>query len=393
MNPKEALQKILQGVKPLGTERVPLAQALGREAREKLKAPYDYPLRDVSAMDGFAFRFRDCGAGRPLRITGERSAGDTAGKGVGKGHALRIMTGAPIPPGADSVVPKEKVRVERNLLYMERPEKGGHIRYRGEGVRKGRRLTLPAGPLSARTLGFLASLGVPRVGVIRPPRVSVLVTGDELVAPGDRPGDAGVFESNGSMLQAALREEGLEAPVEWVGDRPHRLALEAVAALRDSDLLIVTGGVSVGDHDPTREALRQAGVRQVFWRVAQKPGGPLYYGRQGKKHVFGLPGNPAAVYSCFLLYVLPLLMRLQCRPAPRPVAAALRHPYKPLGRKTHFVKSKLDGKGRARVLGGQGSHLLEMMALGDGLLEVPPGKKVLPVGTRLNFHPFPGTKI
>jgi molybdopterin molybdotransferase len=235
-------------------------------------------------------------------------------------------------------------------------------------------------------------LGVAQVRVSQQPRVSILVTGEELVAPGDNPGAEGIFESNGSMLQAALREQGLEAPVEWVGDRPQRLALEAEAALRASDVLVVTGGVSVGDHDPTREALHRAGVKQVFWRISQKPGGPLYYGRKGKKHVFGLPGNPAAVYSCFLLYVLPLLRKLQGLSISRPTRAFLQKAYKPLAKKTHFVKTQLDGKGRARVLGGQGSHLLEMMALGDGLLEVPPGKKMLSAGTRLNFYSFSGPR-
>lgn len=390
ITPAQALAKVLRGVKPLGTERVPLAHALGREPREKLKAPYDYPLRDVSAMDGFAFRFGD--HRKPLRITGERIAGDPAGARVGKGQTVRIMTGAPVPPGADSVIPKEKVRVEGNYLYIQGAVKGDNVRYQAEGVRKGRKLALPAGPLSSRSLGFLASLGVARVTVPKHPRVSILVTGEELVAPGDKPGTKGVFESNGSMLQAALREQGLEAPVEWVGDRPHRLALEAEAALKASDVLVVTGGVSVGDHDPTREALRKAGVKQIFWRVAQKPGGPLYYGRKGNKHVFGLPGNPAAVYSCFLLYVLPLLKKLQGLATPVPIRASLQKPYKPLGRKSHFVKVKLDVQGKAQVLGGQGSHLLEMMALGDGLLEVPPGKRMLASGTKLKFYPFPGSK-
>lgn len=279
-----------------------------------------------------------------------------------------------------------------DLLYMEDAVKGDHIRHRAEGVRKGRRIALPQGPLSSRTLGFLASLGVDRVAVGKRPKIAVLVTGEELVAPGDKPGPNGVFESNGLMLQAALREESLECPVDWTGDEPHNLGLKAAAALQANDVLIVTGGVSVGDHDPTREALGKAGVRQVFWRVAQKPGGPLYYGRKGARHVFGLPGNPAAVYSCFLLYVLPLLRKLQGLSIPRPVLARLQKAYKPLGKKTHFVKARVDGKGGVTILGGQGSHLLEMMALGDGLLEVPPGKKVLPKGTKLNFYPFPETR-
>jgi molybdopterin molybdotransferase len=219
----------------------------------------------------------------------------------------------------------------------------------------------------------------------------VLVTGEELVAPGQRPGQKGVFESNGLMLSAALKETGLDTVVQRVGDHPAALARAAKKALAKADVLMVTGGVSVGDHDPTRKALQAAGVKQVFWRVAQKPGGPLYFGRQGKKAVFGLPGNPAAVYSCFQLYVLPLLQKLMGRAVPKPFQVRLKASFRPLRRKTFFVKASLfdpNGAARVRILGGQGSHLLEGMALGDGLLEIPPSEKELKAGALLNFHPF-----
>ena len=393
LNPKQALEKILHGVKPLGTERVPLARALGRPLEGSLKAPYDYPLRDVSAMDGFAFEFKDWKPGKSLRIAGERMAGDPAGSRLGKGLAVRIMTGAPVPPGADTVIPKEKVKVVRSGIFiLEPPRKGDHVRLKAEGVRKGRKLTLLPGPLSSRSLGFLASLGVEKVSAARHPRVAALVTGEELVAPGRRPGQGGVFESNGLMLQAALKEQGLECPVEWVGDKPRSLALKAGTILRTNDILLVTGGVSVGDKDPTRKAMKQAGVKQVFWRVAQKPGGPLYFGRKGNKYVFGLPGNPASVYSCFLIYILPLLRKLQGQALPRPLRVQSGDSIEPLRTKTHFMKAKWTGAmghRRVKVLKGQGSHLLESMALGDGLLEVPPGKGTLPRSQSLSFHPFP----
>jgi len=393
---KQAKAIVLKGVKPLGVERIALAQALGRRLAGSLTAPYDYPLRDVSAMDGFAFRYRDRKPGQPLHIAGERIAGDPAGSRVGKGQAIRIMTGAPVPPGADTVIPKEKIRVEGDWLYFtETPRRGDNVRHQAEGVRKGRKLTLPSGTLSARALGFLASLGLDKIPVARAPRVAVLVTGEELVAPGDKPGKSGVFESNGLMLQSALREQGLECLVEWVGDRPKSLSLKAEAALKANEILLVTGGVSVGDRDPTRVALAKAGVKQVFWRVAQKPGGPLYFGRKGNKYIFGLPGNPAAVYSCFLLYVIPLLRKLQGEGIPSPEQVRLQSPYQPLKNKTFFVKARLrhsKGGPMAQILGGQGSHLLEMLALGDGLLEIPPGPKIHPPGSRLRFYPFRETR-
>ena len=395
LNPKQALEKVLRGVKSLGIEKVPLAQALGRRLAGSLTAPYDYPLRDVSAMDGFAFRFKDWKPGKAFRVVGERIAGDPAGGWIGRGQSVRIMTGAPVPPGADTVVPKEKVQLaETGLFLAEAPRKGDHVRFKAEGIRKGRRITLPAGPISSRALGFLASLGVDKVPVARRPRLAALVTGEELVAPGSLPGKSGVFESNGFMLQAAFKEQGYECPVKWVGDSARRLAQEAHALLRTHDVLLVTGGVSVGEKDPTRPALAEAGVQQVFWRVAQKPGGPLYYGRKGTKHVWGLPGNPAAVYSCFLLYVLPLLRKLQGRSLTRPLAVQSCEPVKPLGKKTHFLKAQwagVKGQRRVRALKGQGSHLLESMALGDGLLEVPPGPKMIPSSARFFFHPFPET--
>jgi molybdopterin molybdotransferase len=260
-------------------------------------------------------------------------------------------------------------------------------------MRKGQKVPLPEGPLTDRALGFLASLGIARVRVRCQPRVLVLVTGNELVAPGRRPGKRLVFESNGLMLKNALDLLGLKARVRIVRDSPVALRVGVVSALRECDVLLTTGGVSVGERDWAKEAFERAGVRKVFWRVAQKPGGPLYFGRKGKKAVFGLPGNPAAVYSCFQLYVRPFLGALQGHPIPKPRVLPLAHPLEPLGKKTFFVKAKVSGSNGdsvVSVLGGQGSHLLGSMVLGDGLLEVPPGKKTLPRGTRLDFHPFHG---
>lgn len=392
MKPKEALRKIIQGAKPLGAERLPLAQCLGRELMENLRAPYDYPLRDVSAMDGFAFRFSELKFSG-LRLVGERVAGDAAGKVIPKGCVVRIMTGAPLPPGADTVVPKEKARLEKGSFFVEgKPERWDNVRRKGEGMEKGKAILVSAGPLTSRTLGYLATLGIGSLRVRRQPRISILVTGEELVEPGQVPGAGGVFESNGLMLVSALREAGFSGKVQRIGDRTSLLVKASKKALPESDILVVTGGVSVGEHDPTRKALEVAGVKQIFWRVAQKPGGPLYFGRKGNRVVFGLPGNPAAVYFCFQYYVLPYLRKLINKKTTRSFQVRLQNSFKPLGQKTFFVKAKLTGQNgsrQAKVLPGQGSHLLEGMALGDGLLEIPPGKKILVGGTRLNFHLFP----
>jgi molybdopterin molybdotransferase len=396
LKPKQALEKILKGVKPLGAERLPLGQCLGRELMEDLRSPHDYPLRDVSAMDGFAFRFSGL-KHSGLRLVGERAAGDAAGKNISKYCAVRIMTGAPLPPGTDTVVPKEKARLEKGFFFAEaKAERWDNVRRKGEGMKKGKRVSVPTGPLTSRTLGYLATLGIGSLKVRRQPRVSILVTGEELVAPGQTPGPGGVFESNGLMLVSALREVGLSGTAQRIGDRIGLLAQAARQQLADSDVLIVTGGVSVGEHDPTRKALEAAGVNQVFWRVDQKPGGPLYFGRKGNKAVFGLPGNPAAVYFCFQYYVLPYIRKLMNQKTSEPIRVQLQSPFKPLGKKTFFVKAKLtgiNGSRKAKVLTGQGSHLLESMALGDGLLEVPPGPKVLSSGTKLNFHPFQEANI
>jgi molybdopterin molybdotransferase len=241
--------------------------------------------------------------------------------------------------------------------------------------------------LSDRSLGFLATLGVGKLRVRDLPRVAVLVTGSELMEPGRNPGASGVFESNGLMLVSALEGMGLTARALRVKDRAALLTDRVRKALAVCDVLLVTGGVSVGESDATKEAFRRAGVRQVFWRVSQKPGGPFYFGRKGEKRVFGLPGNPAAVYSCFHLYARPLLNGLLGRVSEPPLLLPAAHPVKPLRRKTLFAKAVREG-GKVKVLGGQGSHLLESLALGNGLLVVPPGPKILPKGTKLEFHPF-----
>lgn len=389
---RKAKALVLRGVKPLGSERVSLREGLGREPLGTLRAPYPYPLRDVSAMDGFAYRFQDTALGRSLKFAGERRAGDGPGAKLKRGQTVRIMTGAPVPPGADSVIPKEKIREEAGWVhFLEPPVRGGHVRRKGEGTRKGQALALPPGPLTDRTLGYLASLGIGRLRVRRNPRVAVLVTGNELVEPGQAPGSFGVFESNGSMLGASLKEMGILVATRRVRDRASLLAVQVQKALKSCDVLLVTGGVSVGESDATKEALRLSGVRKIFWRVSQKPGGPLFFGRKGKKAVFGLPGNPAAVYSCFQLYVQPLLRKLRAQEPLRSRKVRLLNAVKPLDVKTSFMKASLEGHNGhrgARVLRGQGSHLLEGLALGDGLLEVPPGSRVLPAGTVLDFYPF-----
>ncbi len=382
----------LKNIKPLGVENVPLAQCLGREPMGKIRAPYDYPLRDVSAMDGFAYRFADLKQGKGLHLVGERAAGDSAGKKLKKGQAARIMTGGPVPPGADTVTIQEKAMVEGGtVVMMEKPTKGQNVRKQGEGTRRGEKITLPEGPLTARTLGFLASLGAGSLYVKAKPKVKILVTGAELVRPGDKPGESGVFESNGLMLSAALREAGIKAEAHRVGDEENLLTGWVQKALVDCDILLVTGGVSVGDHDPTKKAFHKAGVKRIFWCVLQKPGGPLFFGRKGKTAVFGLPGNPAAVYSCFQLYVRPLLQKLQGCSIPLPLKVRLSHSFQPLKKKILFAKAKWENKKNkktVKVLGGQGSHLLESLARGDGLLEISPGSKPLKKGAILSFYPF-----
>jgi molybdopterin molybdotransferase len=381
----EARALILDAATPLGAEPLDLAQAWGRALAEDAAAREDIPLRDDSAMDGFAVRAADAAgalADHPVRlkIAGEAPAGRPWDGTLPAGEAIRVFTGGLIPGGADAVVPVEKTRSDGDgALILEAPKPGAFIRRAGGDMARGAVVLKKGHLLDAGALGVLAALGIARPKVARAPRVALLMSGDELVDPGE-PLQPGQVRDVSSFTLAALASEAGALTVLKLRVRDDLDALRQAMerAFAEADVVLSAGGVSMGgERDLLRPAFREAGGEEIFWRVAQKPGKPLAFGRLGEKLWFGLPGNPVSVWTCFHAYVAPALRRMTGLPddplSPLRVVARDRVPTPaPL---THFLRCRLEapsGQWVARMDERQGSSLVSTLADHDALLIVPP---------------------
>ncbi|HET7876059.1 MAG TPA: gephyrin-like molybdotransferase Glp [Methylomirabilota bacterium] len=392
---EEALTLILSRVPVLGDERVELPCALGRVLAETIAAGRDLPPWPNSSMDGYAVRSadtREATAGRPvrLRVAGRVAAGAVAERPLVPGEAFRIFTGAPLPDGADAVIPQEEVTEDGASVALPRAVKPGeYVRPRGEDMRAGQ-IVLEAGRvLAAADVGLLAALGRPQVRVVRRPRVGILSTGDEVVDLGGEIKSGQIPNSNTYSLMAQALEAGAE-PVN-LGVARDRLE-EIEARLRwglGCDLLLSSAGVSVGEHDFVKTALGRLGAEQHLWLVDMRPGKPIAFatipmGSKGALPVFALPGNPVSAMVTFELFVRPTLLRLGGharleRPA---ITARALAPIPNPGRRRGYLRVTLtrDGEGwGARLTGDQSSGILRSMVAADGLAIVP-GNTTIPAG-------------
>ncbi len=385
---EEALARVLAAIPVLGSETVELTAALGRVLAEPVVAGRDLPPWDNSSMDGYAVRSADtslASAERPvrLRILGELPAGAVAVRPVGAGEAYRILTGAPLPPGADAVVPQEEVRPEGGAVVLSRPVAATtFVRPRGEDIRAGDPVLTPGTVLGPPALGVLAALGKALVRVHQRPRVAILSTGDELVDVDTAPGPGQIPNSNTYTLSAQVRQAG-GVPVNLGIARDSREDLEerfrwGLAA----DMLVSSAGVSVGDRDFVREVMEKLGAEMDFWKVSMRPGKPLTFGRLGGRPFFGLPGNPVSSMVTFELFVRPALRRMAgdlrlFRPR---VTARMAEPLDNPGPRRGYLRVRLAEEGGglvARPTGGQGSGILKSMLLADGLAVVAPDTRLL----------------
>jgi molybdopterin molybdotransferase len=317
----EALDYVLAHAGPLPPETVPLDDALGRVLAAESKALRTQPPADLSAMDGYAVRASDVArAPVRLRVIGEVAAGRPFTATVGAGEAARIFTGGVMPAGADAVVVQEITEREGDTVAVLKPaSKGRHIRPQGLDFRRGDILFAKGHRLTERDLALLAGMNHPMVPVHRRPKVALFATGDELVPPGREPGPGQIVYSNGFALAALARRQG--AIVSDLGLVPDRLepTIAAIRQARDltADILVTTGGASVGEYDLVHKAFAAEGMNLSFWKVAMRPGRPLMhgrlYGRLGGMHVLGLPGNPVSAYVCAFLFLVPLIRRMSGR--------------------------------------------------------------------------------
>ncbi|MDH3252370.1 MAG: molybdopterin molybdotransferase MoeA, partial [Ignavibacteria bacterium] len=313
----EARQSVMHHCPRLPKTTIPVARSLGFVLAETVRASTPLPRFDASAVDGYAVRSadlisasRDCPVA--LMPQGAVRAGDTGRMKLKPGHTVRILTGAVVPKGADALVMQEHVHIEQGEVMFSAPASPrDNIRFRGEEFSKGEMILEPGAIIAPPVVAMLATLGQGRVGVYCKPRVALVVTGDELRAPGSRLRRGQIYDSNTPGLVAALEAAGIEKIEKFrVGDNPKRIEQTFRRAFAQADVVISSGGVSVGSSDFVKDVLDKLKVRNIFWRVAIKPGKPLYFGRRGKTLVFGLPGNPVAVLLGFHLFIKPALLRM-----------------------------------------------------------------------------------
>lgn len=311
---EEARSIIFDNLPQRKVEKLPLEHALGRIIAEPVYCRSDSPPFDQSAMDGYAIRYSPGLEERLLEVTGSIPAGKRSLRRSGRYEAVRIFTGAPLPPGTDTVVMQEKVELSGNKIRIMQSglSRGDNVRRKGSHVPKGKMVFDRGDKLTAGGVGLLASLGISKVAVYRHPALAVVVTGDELTPPGRRLKAGRIYESNSYALSAALISSGLKSEIFTYQsrDKDSELISTLSEALKKSSIMIVTGGVSVGDFDLVKPALQKLGAKILFHKVKQKPGKPFLVARKGAKLIFGLPGNPASVMSCYYAYIATALDRI-----------------------------------------------------------------------------------
>src|SRR3954469_12006649 len=358
----EARAAVAAAVAPLETETVPVATALGRVLAEPLAAGGDVPPFANAAMDGFAVRSGP--AGRTLRIVGELRAGAPGDATVGDGEAVRISTGAMVPPGPAAVLQVELVSLDGDRVTLEdEVAPGRNVRSPGEDMRQGTTVLEAGTRLGPAELGVAVTAGRGELRAGRRPKVAVVATGDELVAPGTALAPGQIHDSNAVTLAALARAAGAEVgETARAGDTREQTERALTSALDGADVLVVSGGVSVGPHDHVKPALEALGVEQRFWRVALRPGKPTWFGTRADQLVFGLPGNPVSAMVTFHLFARPALLALQGAPfAPgRTRTATLAQPIPRSAERDEAVRVHLDGDS-ATPTGPQGSHVLTSM--------------------------------
>jgi len=389
----EALKIVLGNVAPLGVERASIVDSLGRVLAEEIHSPRDVPGFDNSAMDGYAVRAGDTEAASEshpvrLKVLETVGAGMVPSQRIEAGQAVRTMTGAPIADGADAVVPVERTRgTESQVEILAPAEKGAFVRPRGEDLKRGELVLSPGKALSASDLGMLASLNRSMVDVYRRARVAIVATGDELVDIDTIPSRAQVINSSAYALSAAIREAGGDPIMLKVArDHPEEVRARLAEALA-FDVVLTTGGVSVGQFDHVKVVLDELGLRQLFHGVAQKPGRPLKFGTIGGRPIFGLPGNPVSTMVCFYLYVRPALRRMIGRSdlgLPR-ITARCATDIPTANNLTEFVRvtvTRRNGEACATPTGNQSSGVLSSLSRAHGLLIGPAKERVLKAGSQ-----------
>jgi molybdopterin molybdotransferase len=391
----EAKARIISDVLPLPAEEVPLSQTLGRVLARDVKAKRDQPPFRASAMDGYAVRLADIEkVPIRLKLVGTAHAGHAYTRTVSAGEAVRIFTGAPVPKGADTVVIQENTTAEAKTVIIDQaPRLGAHVRAQGLDFRKGDTLLKAGRILQPRDLGLAASMNAAKLHVRRKPRVAILATGDELVQPGQNPGMSQIISSNNYMLAAFVARFGGEPVDIGVVRDDLRATVRAIAKAEGADVLVTSGGASVGDRDFVQEALKKAGIDIEFWKIAIRPGKPLMFAKRGRQRILGLPGNPVSTIVCARIFLKPLIDGLLGLPEENPLCEALLDaPLKMNDNRQDYMRAglQLDGIGRlvASPFPVQDSSMQRTMAEAGCLIVRPPYAPALEAGSVVQVLPL-----
>lgn len=371
---EEAKILIRKNIKSLGSIKIKLDDAVGFVLAEDIYSPINYPSFVQSSMDGYAFAYSDIQDG--LEIVGVMQAGYTTNMHIEKGQSVRIFTGASLPKGADTVLIQEKAKLEGNKLVVldDQLLKGANARLIGADIKEGELALEKGSQLSPGAIGFLASIGIYEVSVFKKPTIHIILTGNELTPIGDVLNFGKIYESNSHTLKAALEIAGVKhIEVSIIGDSLEETTEALKNSLEKFDLTLFTGGISVGDYDFVLKACIANNVEQIFHKIKQKPGKPLYIGEKGDKVVCGLPGNPASVLSCYYNYITLVLDQLSnTKIAMQTANAILLNPYRKPAGLTHFLKGLYNkSNNEVQILEGQESFKMKSFAMANCFVELP----------------------
>jgi molybdopterin molybdotransferase len=389
----EAKEIINKNVATLAPVKSMLSHAANKVLAEDVHALLDIPAFPQSSMDGYAFCYDGWRQHKKLKIVGEVAAGDNEEFALEPENAVRIFTGGAVPTGADTVIMQEKVKTINGELIIEDQnlEAGNSVRPKGSEVKAGTLALEKGSILSPAAIAFLAGIGTTEVKVYPDPSITIIITGNEFQQPGTPLQYGQVYESNSFALTAVLKQLQIEnVRVLYASDMPEVVTSSLQKALQQSDVVLLTGGISAGDYDFVLQAATEFGVEKLFHKVKQRPGKPLYFGKKGSKLVFGLPGNPSSVLTCFYQYVIPALEKLSSRKTTMyPLRVPLSKPFQKSTGLTHFLKGIYDGK-TATPLDAQESYRLSSFAIANCLIQIDEEITSLKEGELVDLYLLPG---
>lgn len=388
----EAKKLIRENTNILSPVWLPLQKAAGLVSATDVFATTDIPSYPQSSMDGYAISFEGWQKNKTLQIEGESAAGTHESISLVPEKAVRIFTGAPVPTGADTVVMQEKTKTENGILIIDDKNlvAGLNVRPKGSEIKTGELAFSKHKIVTPAAIGFLAGIGNTEVNVYPSPRVSLIITGNELQEPGNPLEYGQVYESNSFALKAALQQSGIHNIYAFKAEDTLEILTDKLnSALHQSDAVLLTGGASVGDYDFVLQAAANCGVETIFHKIKQRPGKPLFFGKQENKLVFGLPGNPASVLTCFYEYVAPALLQMSNKSfSLQKMNIPIAKPFKKLAGLTHFLKGYYDGKS-VTALNAQESYRLSSFANANCLIQVNEESTHINAGELVEIHLLP----